>query len=626
MSVLFSSSMLAPLAVAVPLVVWPVGLRAQAQRVARSAGHALPAVSLAQDTARTVTRRVWADAELYRLSPDGLLAAFTDWSTGDLAVRQMETRQVRRLTAGKDAFAEDAVFSHDGGWLAYSWYDYAEPGYYKLGVVDVAGTAPRIIYRDRTSKWIEPGDWSPDGRYIVISRTVEARDAQELVLIRAEDGDARVLKSFPNPSPGKGPSGMSFSPDGRYVAYHRWRDNPENSDVFVVSVSTGEERVLIEDPADDRMLGWAPDGRHVLFQSDRSGTPGAWLLPVADGRANGAPWLVKPDLWRSSGVGFARDGRFFYKVKTARNDVYVVNFDPVSRSVVGSPTAITARARFSSSGARWSPDGRHLAYRRDRDQASPVDRIVVQSMETGDVKEFNLGVSGWIGVHSWTADGRALVIWVSNPGDRDNRVALYRLEVQTGRQQRLANPRPSVPLGYPLPAPDSGFLLYQLSEENAASQAAFRIIRYELATGDSAVLFRTPFGAWGQIMGATLSPDGRTIAFGYAPMVGSAARSVVLLPINGQATRELPIEGRGITAWMPDGRALLFQRFVATGPRWQIWYLDLATGEPHAIGLGTYGTRPGVDVRPDGRQLAYTSGRDGTELWVMESFLPESRR
>jgi Tol biopolymer transport system component len=615
------------LALVVPLVVWPVGLRAQTQPAAHSAGHALPAVSLAQDTARTVTRRVWADAELYRLSPDGRLAAFMDWSTNQLAVRDMESGSVRGLTPVADGFAEDAVFSHDGRRLAYSWYDFPEPGYYKLGVVDIEGTEPRLIYRDRTSKWIGVGDWSPDGRYIVISRTVEAKDAQELVLIRAEDGDARLLKSFPNPSPGKGPSGMSFSPDGRYVAYHRWRDDPENSDVFVLNVSTGEERVLIEGPSDDRVLGWAPDGRYVLFQSDRSGTPGAWLLPVAGGRANGAPWLVKPDMWRTSGVGFTRDGRYFYKVTTARNDVYVINFDPASRSVVGSPTTITARAPFSSSGAMWSPDGRYLAYRRERNQSSPVDRIVVQSMETGDVKEFNLGVSGWIGVHSWATDGRSLVIWVSNPGDRDNRYALYRIDVQTGRQERLPNPLPSFPLAYPLPAPDTGVLIYLLSEENDSSQAAFRIVRYELATGDTTVLFRTPFGAWGQIMGATLSPDGRTVAFGYAPTVGSAGRSIVLLPVDGQPPRELPIEGSGVGAWMPDGRALLFQRLVeAPPPRWEGWYLDLATGEPHSIGLATRGTRPGLDVSRDGRRIAYTSGKDGTELWVMENFLPEVGR
>ena len=252
---------------------------------------------------------------------------------------------------------------------------------------------------------------------------------------------------------------------------------------------------------------------------------------------------------------------------------------------------------------------------------SSLDRIVVQSMETGDVKEFNLGVPGWIGIHSWTPDGRALAIWVSNPGDRDHRYSLYRLDVQSGHKETLPNPLPT--LGYGLPTPDGRFLLYMASEENAASQAAFRIIRYATTTGDTTVLFQTPFGAWGQILGFALSPDGETLAFGYAPVVGSPARSLALLTLTDGEVRELPIQGVLAPTWMPDGRSLLFQRFAENGPVWETWYVDLADGEPHSIGLTTYGTSPGLDVHPNGRQIAYTSGKDGTELWVMENFLPK---
>ena len=71
---------------------------------------------------------------------------------------------------------------------------------------------------------------------------------------------------------------------------------------------------------------------------------------------------------------------------------------------------------------------------------------------------------------------------------------------------------------------------------------------------------------------------------------------------------------------MPDGRALLFHRFAAPG--WDIWYVELADGEPHSIGLTTYGKFVRLDIDPQGRRIAYTSGRDGSELWVMENFLP----
>jgi Tol biopolymer transport system component len=177
-------------------------------------------------------------------------------------------------------------------------------------------------------------------------------------------------------------------------------------------------------------------------------------------------------------------------------------------------------------------------------------------------------------------------------------------------------------LVYPRLALDNEFLVYQVSEENQEGQAAFHILRHEVETGDSTVLFRTPYGAWGQILGTAMSPDGQTVAFGYSPVVGSQPKTLVLLPVSGEEPQELPIEGARWITWMPDGEALLFFRLIEGGPVWEVWYLDLSGGEAQPVGLTVHGTRLGLDVHPDGRRIAYTSGRGGTELWVMENFLP----
>jgi Tol biopolymer transport system component len=602
---------------------------------ASSAERALAAAPLLQDTAKTVTRRVWADADLYDLSPDGRYAVQADWPSGDLVVRDMETGEVRRLTRNSGSyepgFAEGAKFSRDGKRVAYSWYDVAEPTYFKLGVVDIDGSNPRLIHSDRATKWIKAHDWSPDGRHILALRVTEGGAGQgivqEIVLVSAEDGSTRLLRSLNEVSPGLDRLGLS--PDGRYIGYDRLQADAVGGDIFVLDVASGEEHALVMHPADDQMLGWAPDGEHILFRSDRSGTPGAWLLPVSNGRPIGDPWLVKPDMWHTSGIGFAEDGRYFYSVNTGRGDIYVVPFDPETRTVVGSPTAISAGSSSNASGARWSPDGHHVAYTREKGEASIGRKIVVQSMETGDVKEFDLGLPWYAEVHSWTTDGRGLVITVHNPDDQDNYVTLYRIDVQTGGREPLPNPLPGFPLAYPVPTPEDGFLLYALFEENPEGQGAWRIVRHDLQTGDSIVLFQTPFGAWDQINGGSLSPDGRTIAFGYAPVTGGyQSKSLVLLPVSGEEPRELPIAGVMMPAWMPDGRALLFQRFVPEGAGWEAWYLDLLGGEPRPIGLTTHAQGPGLEIHPDGRRIAYTDGTQGSELWVMENFLPEgaSRR
>lgn len=608
--------------------------------LASAAEHALAAAPLLQDTARTVTRRVWADADLYDLSPDGRFAVQRDWATGDLVVRDLETGDVRRLTRPSGSYeptgAEGARFSRDGKRVAYTWSDWDPPSYLKMGIVDIDGSNPRLIYDDRATLWIGPQDWSPDGRHVLARRAIEGNAEQEIlqeiVLVSVEDGSTRLLKSLDAFVPG-GPFGLGLSPDGRYVSYGLPQTDGGGGDIFVLEVASGEEHALVVHPADDQMLGWAPDGRHILFRSDRSGTPGAWLLPVADGRPTGAPWLVKPDMWRTSGIRFAEDGRYFFSVNTGRRDIYVVPFDPETRTVIGSPTAISAGSLSNASGAHWSPDGQHIAYTRDKDEAGIAQKIVVQSMETGDVREFDLG-PWWVQLGSWTTDGRALVVAVHDP---DAQHHLYRLDVQTGGREPLPNPLPgALLLAYPVPTPDDGFLLYGLYEENPEGQIAVRIVRYQVQTGDTTVLFQTPFGAHDQIPGGSVSPDGRTIAFGYAPVTGgSQGKSLVLLPVSGEDPRELPIAGVMGAAWMPDGRALLFQRYVGEGsnywygraaPVWEAWYVDLADGEPHPIGLTTHTPELDLEIHPDGRRIAYTDGTQGSELWVMENFLPDRDR
>lgn len=58
-----------------------------------------------------------------------------------------------------------------------------------------------------------------------------------------------------------------FSPDGTKIAYSASYDG--NVDVFVVSATGGEPVRLTHHPMGDRVIGWTPDGKRVLFASGR---------------------------------------------------------------------------------------------------------------------------------------------------------------------------------------------------------------------------------------------------------------------------------------------------------------------------------------------------------------------
>jgi tricorn protease len=69
---------------------------------------------------------------------------------------------------------------------------------------------------------------------------------------------------------------MRFSPDGRYVAYDvAQQRGAAERDIFVMALARSTETTLVKHPADDRLLGWSPDGKYILFSSDRTGAPGA---------------------------------------------------------------------------------------------------------------------------------------------------------------------------------------------------------------------------------------------------------------------------------------------------------------------------------------------------------------
>ena len=73
---------------------------------------------------------------------------------------------------------------------------------------------------------------------------------------------------------------MFFSPDGQFVAYDLPSADAGNQrDVYVMAVDGSREIPAVIDPNQDIVMGWSPDGKFLLFASDRSGSMSLWALP-----------------------------------------------------------------------------------------------------------------------------------------------------------------------------------------------------------------------------------------------------------------------------------------------------------------------------------------------------------
>ena len=80
--------------------------------------------------------------------------------------------------------------------------------------------------------------------------------------------------------PGRSFVGPSLSRDRRRLAF--WRTDGGNPDVWLLDVERGVSSRFTFDPADDVYPIWSPDGKSVVFISNRKGAHDLYLKPAAD--------------------------------------------------------------------------------------------------------------------------------------------------------------------------------------------------------------------------------------------------------------------------------------------------------------------------------------------------------
>jgi hypothetical protein len=253
------------------------------------------------------------------VSPDGRYLSCIDWSTGDLAVQDLVSGKKRRLTnkgswMTSDTMAFQSRWSPDGKHIVFDWWDWSDPGFVGIRIVEPDGSNLRDLYRskipDEDVNIVY--DWAPDGKDILAS-IWSASDSGQIVLISVSDLTIRVLKEFDSSRiQYNKTTNMTFSPCGNYVVYDFPAADSGKSDIYVLPKDGGPKIPLIEHPANDLLLGWTPDGGNVLFLSDRRGTTDIWSLPVRAGKANGVPVLVREGVGKIASQGFTKEGAFYY--------------------------------------------------------------------------------------------------------------------------------------------------------------------------------------------------------------------------------------------------------------------------------------------------------------------------
>src|SRR3989454_5312542 len=106
-----------------------------------------------------------------------------------------------------------------------------------------------------------------------------------------------------------------FSPDGKWIAFTGEHDG--NPDVYVISAEGGEPKRLTFHPSNDIVLGWTPDGKNILFRSDRfSAPPGRYTKLFLVSPQGGTPKMLQVP--RADLTSFSPDGNKIAYLETSQ--------------------------------------------------------------------------------------------------------------------------------------------------------------------------------------------------------------------------------------------------------------------------------------------------------------------
>jgi len=527
-------------------------------------------------------RLVWTGPNVTLLggpSRDGRYLSFADPSTGNLAIREIATGLSRALTAnppGSKEFAYFSAIAPDSKRVAYAWFN--EKGYYDLRVIGLDGAGMRVLFRNEEAGFVQPCAWSSDSKYI-LTLFFRTDNISQIALVPADGGAPKTLRSLNWVYPKR----MDISPDGRYVVYDSFAgESGGDRTIYVLSVDGAQERRLVSQPGNHLFPLWMPDGKRVVYGSDRSGTMDIWEVAVTDGAARGEPRLVRRDVGRFLPMGVTAAGALYYGLRSGSTDVFV--------TTLAAPTQDARRAtiRFPgrNSSPEWSPDGKSLAYlsRRGSGNFGQESRsIVIRSLEADEERELQPKLA-YIARARWAPDGKALL---ASGSDNKGRGGLYSIDARTAELKPVIVEAGAPFAGFEGVWSPRGASIFYIRSGELRSR--------EIASGHEAILYRG-----GQLHHLTMAPDGKSLAIG-------SGGSVAIIPTDGGEPRLVASEGLTALEW---GRALIAGRGA------ELWRIPTDGGAP--VKLNSPGNRSGgFSLHPDGMRIALTSGDIKSEVWAV---------
>ena len=379
------------------------------------------------------------------VSPDGRTIVFE--MLGDIYTLPITGGQATRITEGV-AYDVQPRFSPDGKQIAFVS---DRSGSDNVWVMDADGKNAKAITKGEKTQYVSP-EWTPDGKFIVVSRNAAQFAPQYDLYLYHKDGGAGLKMTGTAPAPTGPPNplsppppnnyvGAAFGRDGRYVyvaarqGFGGYNQTSFGWQVAVYDRETGQIFARTDARGGAMRPVISPDGQRMVYGTRADSVTSLRLRDLVTGDER---WLVRnvqrddQESWRITsdllpGSAFTPDGQALvtsfggklWKIDIASGRAMQIPFTAAIDLGLGplskfeyqlNDTTLTVQ---QVRGARPSPDGKRLAF-------TALDKVWVMDLPRGTPRRLTSTARG-IGEHSpvWSPDARyiAYVTWTDQGGD-----------------------------------------------------------------------------------------------------------------------------------------------------------------------------------------------------------------
>jgi eukaryotic-like serine/threonine-protein kinase len=466
-------------------------------------------------------------AAVVAISPDGkyILNVARDAGQESLWLRNLPTNSDTQVIPPAEVKYAHLRFSPDGN---YIYFARSEPGSEELNYLyraPVLGGTPQKLVTDIDSNIT----FSPDGRQIAYFRDNNPEAGkQRLLLLPVGGGEEKILYSGPISGGLRDPA---WSPDGKTIVCMVLQPGNAFTGLAALDVASGKQELFFTSDANivQRPI-WMPDQSGLLAQSGLSRSQ-IVFVSYPDGKLHD----VTRDTNNYSEPGIAADGRTLVSVLSQpRYNLFVM---PAAPSSTGQARQVTSGAPVSNFG--WTPDS-HLVVTSGSD-------FVLLNPESGakTLLVEHVGVFAFAGDPSACGDGR-YVVFSSALSTGNRMLNIWRTDAAGGNLKQLSDGKVDQS---PICSPDGRWVLYQ-DEVNGA-----RLMKVPIEGGKPEQVSDELTAAY------DISPDSKTVVIAAFGHLGDHVETLALIsPDSGQILKRLEFERSrsGPIRFSRDGKAVVY--------------------------------------------------------------------